>query len=675
MSRSNDPYLWLEALDDPAAESWVAEANRQSREVLEEDGRFAPLRSAILANLRDTRQIPYVSEHAGWLYNFHQDEQHPRGIYRRTTLEAYRRGEQQWQVVLDIDQLAEQDGVDWYLDGVSHYTLQPERCLLSLTPGGTDATVTREYDLELGNFVEGGFAFALGKNHIAWRDLDSVFVCPGWEGAELTRSGYPATVWLVHRGNAEPEHLLDLPPDSMMAAAWRFLSPEGGHFDIVEISDSFHERRHATVTTSGELVYLPLPGRCEVQCWLDGDLIIKLACDWQVADRCFAAGSLVAVSSDSLLAGDPLVDCLLEPSPRGSIEAVESSRSAILVNVLDNVQSRLLAFRRCEGTWSACRLPTPEQGVIEFVDQPWCSDVLYYVYSDFLTPSGLYRLDIGHSVPECLRSQPAAFDASPFEVHQWHATAADGTAIPYFIVLPREREAGVPLPTLLYGYGGFEVSMLPYYVDNFGPHWLEKGGAFVVANIRGGGEFGPAWHQAAQGVNREIAFEDFAAVARDLIERGVCDSRHLAIEGGSNGGLLVGACLVRYPGLFRAVICEVPLLDMLRYTALLAGASWIDEYGDPDNPAEREVLARYSPYHNVRDGVEYPAVLLTTSRLDDRVHPAHARKMAARLQEAGARVLFHETLEGGHGGNTGQEHTAEDLARVLVFLYRELMES
>ncbi|GGY09492.1 prolyl oligopeptidase family serine peptidase [Paludibacterium paludis] len=674
MTRTADPYQWLESLDGADARAWVGERNERARAALEGDARFPELKRAILANLRDTRQIPYVSEHDGWLYNFHQDETQPRGVYRRIRPASYREGRQDWHTVLDIDAIAHDEGADWYLEGVSHYTLEPELCLVSLTPGGSDATVTREYHLGEGRFVDDGFAFPLGKSHIAWQDRDTLLVCPGWEGAELTGAGYPATVWRARRGEA-PECLFQAPADSMMVAAWRFLCPERGHWDMLEVSDSFYARRHARIVDSGEPVFLPLPGRAEVLAWIDGDLIIKLAEHWQADGQRFAPGSLLAVEGEALREGRHRVQCLIAPDAHSSVESVETTRSAIVVNLLSNVQSRLVGFRRVEGRWQGFALPTPEHGVIEFVDQPWNSDALYYSYCDFLVPSGLYRLQIGDDAPQCLRSQPAAFDAAPFVCEQWHAVADDGTAIPYFIVMPRQREAGVPLPTLLYGYGGFEVPMLPYYVENFGPHWLEKGGAFVVANIRGGGEFGPAWHQAAQGVNKPVSFEDFAAVARDLAARGVTDARHLAIEGGSNGGLLVAASLVRHPELFRAVVCEVPLTDMLRYTRLLAGASWVDEYGDPDEAGDRAALAAYSPYHHVSDNAAgYPSVFLTTSAQDDRVHPAHARKMAARLEEAGADVLFFETRDGGHGGNAGQEATAADLARVLVFLYRTLFD-
>jgi len=672
MSAHNDPYAWLESLESADAISWVEGQNALTHSVLDADPRFAGLQREILETLRDTRQIPFFNQHRDWLYNFHQSEVQPRGVYRRTRLDDYRREEANWQVVLDIDRLAAEEQADWYLEGVSHYTLEPSICLLTLSRGGSDAALTREYDLEAQAFVADGFSFPYGKNHIAWRDRDSLFVCPAWQEEQCTRSGYPREAYLLRRGQdwSQAECLHRASADSMMVSAWRFLSCDGGSLDIIESADSFYSKTYYTVASDLRITPLPLPAHADVLAWIEGDLLFKLPQDWATQGQLFAAGSLLTLN---LARGE--LRCLLRPDARSSIESVECSRSLILVNLLQNVRSRLLAFQRQDDRWVRLELPTPDSGVIEFVDQPWDSDDLYYSFSDFLTPTGLYRMALPHGQPERLRAQPEAFDASRFVAEQWHARAPDGTEIPYFVVHAKDLEFDGQTPTLLYGYGGFEVAMLPYYMDNFGPQWLEKGGAFVVANIRGGGEFGPVWHQAAQGIRRTVSFDDFIAVAEDLIARGITSPKKLAIEGGSNGGLLVGAAMVRRPELFRAVVCEVPLLDMLRYTQLLAGASWIDEYGDPDNAEERPYLQAYSPYHQLRFGVAYPQALFTTSRHDDRVHPAHARKMVARLNELGHQPLFCETDSGGHSGNTGQEQTATDLARVLVYLYQRLFPS
>ncbi|OWY40861.1 peptidase S9 [Xenophilus sp. AP218F] len=677
MTATHDPHAWLESLDSPEAAAWVAEQNARAAAQLDADPRFAGLKADILAHLRDTRQIPFCSEHAGWLYNFHQDDAHPRGLYRRATLAAYRAGESDWQAVLDIDALAEADGKDWYLDGVSHCTVEPRRALVHLTLGGGDAVTVREYDIEARRWVDDGFRFPQGKSHVAWRTPDSAFACPGWKGAPLTRAGYPREVWLVERG-AGGEHgwtqLFVAPESAMMVAAWRFLDGDGSALDLIEASDSFYSKTYYLIDADLELRPLPLPPKAEIEAFLCGDLIVKLADDWRWRDRCYASGSLLAANVAGLLSGDAEPQCLQAPEPRLAVESVETTRGSVVVNLLDRVKSRLLAFDKQDGVWTARPLPVPEGGVIEFADQPWQSDILCYSFSDFLTPNGLYRLNVATGEQECLRRQPAAFDPSPYAAEQWQATAPDGESIPYFVIRRRDAPLDGSTPTLLYGYGGFEVPMLPYYIENFGPHWLEKGGAFALACIRGGGEFGPAWHQAAQGVKRQVSFDDFHAVAEDMQRRGLTRPPKLAIEGGSNGGLLVGACMTQRPELYGAVVCEVPLLDMLRYAELLAGASWIDEYGDPEDPAERAALAAYSPYHRLSAEARYPLALFTTSRSDDRVHPGHARKMAAKLQALGHAALFYETDGGGHAGNAGQEDTAAELARVLVYLYQRLMD-
>jgi len=673
---TQDPFLWLEDLDNPQAQQWVEAQNARTQARLDSDARFAPVKDAVLATLRDTRQIPFFTEYDGWLYNFHQDAAHPRGIYRRATLDRYRSADPAWEVVLDIDAIASAEQQDWYLDGVSHYTLTPKRCLVHLTRGGLDATVTREYDLARRQFVDGGFAFPEGKNHIIWRTEDEVFVCPAWAPEQLTRAGYAREVWIARRGEpwSAARRVLQLPEAAMMAIAWRFLGDGTRPLDIIEASDGFYSKSYHLINDDLSLSALPLPPRADIEGYLHGDFIVRLAEDWSWHAQTFQAGSLLAAPLAALQSGSGPLAVLFEPSARVSVAAVETTRRYVLVNLLDNVQSRVLGFERVGERWQPFALPTPEHGVIEFSDQPWQTDIVSYSFSDFLTPTGLYRLELPHGQPECLRTQPASFNAGPFLAEQRHAQAPDGTDIPYFLVRRRDLEPNGATPTLLYGYGGFEVPMLPYYVDNFGPHWLEQGGAFAVACIRGGGEFGPAWHQAAQGVHKPVSFSDFIAVAEHLIASGVTRPAKLAIEGGSNGGLLVAAAMTARPDLFGAVVCEVPLIDMLRYTELLAGASWIDEYGDPEDHSERAALAAYSPYLQVHADARYPLALFTTSARDDRVHPAHARKMVAKLHQHGHEALFFETDGGGHTGNTDQEQTAEELARVLVYLYQRLMD-
>ncbi|XZG70693.1 prolyl oligopeptidase family serine peptidase [Chitinibacteraceae bacterium HSL-7] len=673
----HDPYLFLEHNDTPETQAWVAAQNTATAAVLDADPRFETLVAETLATLRDTRQIHYFNEYGGWLYHFHQSADHVRGVYRRTTLASYRTAHPDWETVLDVDALARAEGADWYLDGVDHCTLAPERCLVTLSPGGTDATVCREYDIDARQFVDGGFHFPLGKSEINWRTTDSVFVCPAWDDDQLTDSGYPREALILERGQewSDATPLLALEPDAMMVSAWRFLDTDASALDIVEASLSFYQRAFFIVTADAETIQLKLPAHCELQAYSHGDLLVKFERDWRYRGTAIAAGSLVAIACDAKDGSLGRLQTLFEPNASQSYVMLEATLNGLVAIITDQVQSRILTWLRGDAGWQAVRNTLPEHGVIEFADQPWHSNTLTYNYSDFLTPAGLYRVELfADTAPDCLKQQPAAFDASRAKVLQCHATSPDGTRIPYFVVQPADAPLDGSTPTLLYGYGGFAVPMMPYYLDHFGRQWLEKGGAFVLANIRGGGEFGPAWHEAALREKRQTSFDDFIAVAESLIASGLTSPRRLGIEGGSNGGLLVGAVLTQRPALFNAVVCEVPLLDMLRYPKLLAGASWIEEYGDPEDERERAALLAYSPYHRASASPRYPRTLLTTSSADDRVHPAHARKMTAKLQALGQEALLFETTAGGHGGGTEQEHTARDLARVLVYLYQQLMD-
>ncbi|WP_410498232.1 prolyl oligopeptidase family serine peptidase [Chitinibacter sp. S2-10] len=697
---TQDDFLWLEKAT-PAVSDWVRAQNEYTQQQLDLDPRFAPLHDAILANMQDTRQIPLFSVHDDVLYNFHQDAAQPRGVYRATTLDEYTRAgthwQTQWKTVLDIDALAASEGYDWYLSGVDHCTLQPTRCLVNLNIGGSDACVIREYDLATQSFVAGGFEFPFGKSQVSWRDANSVFVCPAWDEDQITSAGYSREVVLLERGQAweDAASMIVLPEQILKVAAWRFLDvgldAAGGDgvvpFDLIEVAQDFYRRSYFYLNSQhggdAEPLHLPLPVRCVIEAYSHGDLIIRLDADWRYGEQDFAAGSLIALACDAASGELGRAQLLFAPdvSQTGfatqSVQMLEATLNGLLIVILDNVTSRVISMQWCDdgqgdgqsGHWQEIANPIRTGGVIEIVAQPWRSDTLYYLYSDFLTPASLYRHELGSiNPPQLLRAQPAAFDSTDLQVQQYHARSKDGTAVPYFIVC----DAGIDLdgntPVLMYGYGGFAVPLLPYYLDNLGEHWLRQGGAYVVANIRGGGEFGPAWHEAGRGKNRQNSFVDFIAIAENLIARGITRPAKLAIQGGSNGGLLVATCMVQRPELFGAVVCEVPILDMLRFDQLGAGASWIAEYGNPKKDAE--ILGVYSPYQNLKCATEqhYPRVLLTTSAEDDRVHPAHARKMAARLQELGHDALFFESQSGGHAGQTRQQHTAEELARVLVFL-------
>ena len=672
-----DPFDYLENHD--LAKDWITERNQSCRAELESDPRFESMRQAIKEFAQASQQIPYFSQHGEWLYHFCQSKSQPRGVYRRTSFESYCSAEAEWQLVFDLDVLAQQEEVDCYLAAISHCILAPERCLISLNITGSDASVCREYDVEAQQFVNDSFQFPLGKNQVHWRDINSVFVCPAWDESQLSQAGFSCEVWLFQRGQTWDDaiSIAVLPETILKTLAWRFLDGPSAHLDIVEVALSFYKKVYYCVDAQLGLHQIKLPLRCDVYAFTHGDLIGKLGMDWRYQEAQFASGSLLAIECNPQTGQLGRIQTLLVPTQVQTIQSLDATMSGLAVHVLDNVKSQIQTFVWQTNQWSRIANAMPITGAIEFVDQPWATETLYYNYSDFLQPAGLYRYDLlSTKEPELLRQQVAAFDGRDYEYQQCFAKSKDGTAIPYFMVCAKGMAQNAQTPTLLYGYGGFQVSMLPYYVDNLGPHWLAKGGAFVVANIRGGGEFGPAWHQAAQGMHRQRSFDDFLAVAEDLIARGVTSPRRLGIQGGSHGGLLVGACVTQRPDLFNAVVCEVPLLDMLRYTEFHAGASWIDEYGDPKQDDARAVLAAYSPYHHIKPATEqhYPKILLTTNRQDDRVHPAHARKMAAKWQALGHEVLFYESDKGGHRGNVGVSEMAADLARVLTFLHQQLMD-
>lgn len=683
----NDPYLWLEDSEQPKTQAWVVEQNARTRALLNSDPRYAPLLGQISANMQDQRQIPLFSVHAGYLYNFYQSAEQPRGVYRCCSLLQYCQPETQWQVLLDLDLLANAEQVDWCLAGVDHCTQQPNLCLLSLSIAGGDACVVREYNLAAQAFVPGGFEFPLSKSQISWRDPDSVFVCPAWDDDQITQAGYSREVVLYTRGQdwSDAASLMVLPEHIFKVAAWRFLDADAAPLDVIEVSLDFYRRSYFLLdhrlAGQAEPRHLALPTRCVVEAYSHGDLLIRLDSSWRYSyadvEQEFAAGSLIALACNPVTAQLGRAQLLFAPSVQHSVQMLEASLNGLFVLILDNVTSRVITFEFTEQRWCAIANHIPPSGVIEIVAQPWRSDELYFLQHDFLHPATLYRTQLaaGGGI-EALRAQPPAFDASALQLSQHFASSKDGTQVPYFLVSSINTKLDGNTPTLIYGYGGFAVPLLPYYLDNMGEHWLNQGGAYVVANTRGGGEFGPAWHEAARGVRRQNSFDDLIAIAEDLIARKLTRPAKLALQGGSNGGLLVASCMLQRPELFAAVVCEVPVLDMLRYPELGAGASWLAEYGDPNQAEIATALLAYSPYHQMQAAQlqRYPSILITTAANDDRVHPAHGRKAAAKLQDLGHQAYFYERQGGGHTGRNQPSDTAAELAQILVFLHQKLLD-
>jgi len=674
----DDPCLWLEDVQGERALAWVRERNAATRHVLEAWPGFEAARRELKAILDSRDRIPAFRRSGDWLYNFWQDERNPRGLWRRTTLAEYRTAEPDWQVLLDLDELGRREDVNWVWAGASCLGPGESRCLLRLSRGGADAHVLREFDLERKAFVRDGFELPEAKSETAWLDRDTLLVGTDFGPGSLTDSGYPRLIkrWTRSQPLADAVTLFEAQPGDVGAELRIDRTP--GHERVVvgRMLDFYHSR--LWLWRDGQLVAIPKPDDAQLDFWRDR-VLIELRSDWTVGGKTWPAGSLLVGDVHACLAGQPELQCLFTPSASRSLAGHSTTRDQVLLTVHDQVVGRAEAWRPEGAGWVGRTLEAPFPGTLslsalhdpQLADDP-LAEHYALTYTDFLTPDSLWLGNTASGTPERIKSRRSFFDTTGMRVEQHFARSKDGTRVPYFVVWPRQARADGCNPTLLYGYGGFEESLSPWYSAAFGTQWSSRGGVWVVANIRGGGEFGPRWHQAAVKAGRQASFDDFIAVAEDLIARGTTRPRHLGIEGGSNGGLLVGAVMVQRPELFNAVVCQVPLLDMRRYHLLLAGASWMAEYGNPDLPEEWEWIDRYSPYQNVRPGVEYPQPLFITSTRDDRVHPGHARKMAARMLAQGHEVLYHEAIEGGHGAAADNAQRADRQALEFAYLWRRL---
>jgi prolyl oligopeptidase len=670
--REEDPYRWLEEVTGPGALDWVRARNAETMAALAGGGRFEDLRAEIREVLDADDRIPAVAWRGGYLYNFWQDAAHPRGLWRRTTLAEYRRPRPDWEVLLDVDALAAAESENWVWHGATTLRAGGYRlALVELSRGGADASVVREFDVQERRFVPAGFQLPEAKSDVGWIDADQVYVGTDSGPGSLTESGYPRVVRQWRRGTAlaEAVTVYEGQPEDVSVGAYHD-PDEGFERDFVIRSTDFFHSEWYLRTPAGELDRLAVPEDASVDVQREW-LLVELRSPWSVAGRTYPAGALLAARFDSFLAGDRELTVLFEPDAHTSLAYHAWTRNYLILSLLRDVRSELVVLTPAGGAWPSAALPgVPPLAQSDIVGtDPYDSDEYLLMSSGFTEPETLRRGRIGGE-PETLKHAPAFFDATGLSVRQFFATSADGTEVPYFVTGPADD----PLsgPTLLTGYGGFEVSLTPSYDGVIGRGWLARGGTYVVANLRGGGEYGPQWHLSATKEHRHRVYEDFAAVAADLVSRGITTAGQLGIEGASNGGLLMGVMLTRYPQLFGAIVSQVPLLDMARYHELLAGASWMAEYGDPRERAQWQYLRPFSPYHNVSAGQPYPPVLLITSTRDDRVHPGHARKMTARLLETGHDVTYYENIEGGHGAAADNEQRALKWALVLEFLWREL---
>lgn len=674
VANAPDPYLWLEEVEGEEALNWVKGRNELSQVRFEGDARFTALKESSLSVYNATDKIAYAALDGDTVHNFWQDADNVRGVWRKTTLASYKSENPEWQTVLDIDALAEAEGENWVYKGRECMPAPSTRCLINLSRGGGDAVVMREFDKASGQFVEGGFVTPESKQSSTWLDEDTLLIGTDFGEGTMNESGYARQVRIWKRGTelmgSEMIHNGD--PEIVFNQGFSSHRHDGNYAGVIVGPDFFTQVIYMLI--DGKLTKLDVPLGIEMQGFFADQMIIMMRKDWMVAEQVIAkAGSLVAVKVADLLSGNPAnsLNVIYAPDEKSSIKQVSIGRDRIFLSRLIDVTGQLMAAAPSGGGWSLGKLDMPANGTVSITSVDDESDSLFVDYANFLQPSTLYHIN-GKSHPEAIKALPARFDASGMTVEQKFTTSLDGTMVPYFVIRAKDTKMDASTPTVLYGYGGFEISMTPGYLNGFSQLWLENGGAYAVANIRGGGEYGPSWHQSVLKEKRQGAYDDFIAVAEDLISSKLTSADKLGIRGGSNGGLLMGAMFTQRPDLFKAVICAVPLLDMMRYHKLLAGASWVGEYGDPDIPAERDYILNYSPYQHMRSDVSYPEIFFYTSTKDDRVHPGHARKMTAKMLDMGHPVIYYENTEGGHSAAANLKQRAYTDALQAVYMLQKL---
>ncbi len=676
-----DAHLWLEEVEGEEALSWVRSQNERTLTALQAEPEYATIEAAALEVLTADDRIPYGTIRDGWVYNFWQDEANVRGLWRRTPLDSYRTDEPEWETILDVDALAEAEDANWVFKGANVFrppSGPAHRALLSLSDGGKDAIVQREFDIETRAFVNDGFVTPEAKQGASWVDDDTVLIGTDWgdeTAPTVTESGYPFVIKRWSRGTplVEATEVLRGTPTDVGVFPFTIELDDGSLLAGAAQADTFFTSTYWIFADDGA-VRLPIPPKSTPNGISHGRLLLALEEDWAPTGDAFLTGDLVAFDMTEFLDTHelPPVELVFRPSPTQAVGGIAVAAGGTLLSISDNVIGRVLRLEPSDSGWSTTPIELPGTGDVGIASADLREDLVLLNYEDFLTPASLLALDSTTGEIESLKTAPPRFDTEGLIVEQRHATSTDGTEIPHFVVRRADVELDGTTPTLLYGYGGFQVPLNPSYSGNIGRNWLEHGGAFVMANIRGGGEFGPAWHQAGLKTDRQRIYDDFIAVAESLVESGLTSPAHLGIMGGSNGGLLMGVMLNQRPDLWNAVVVQVPLLDMLRYHLLLAGASWVDEYGSPEDPEERAFLETISPYHNFDATLPYPTPLFVTSTKDDRVHPGHARKLAKRFEEAGLDFWYYENIDGGHSAAANQTEAAKRTALEFTYLRQQL---
>ncbi len=671
--KNDDPFLWLEEVEGEKQLEWVNAHNEKTLNYITNITGYQERYDFGYKVLTSDEKLSYPEMHGDYIYNFWQDEKNSRGIWRRISFSDYLKKNKTWEILIDIDKLCETEETNWAFKNTYYIHGNNDLCAVELSIGGSDAAVIREFDLRKKEFVEDGFIVDEAKSSFRWIDENTVYVATDFGEGSLTNSGYPRSVkkWKRNTQLSEAETVLEVPKEDM--AAW---------MGILHTSDKRHELLFHTKDFYNQTVFyvlkdtlikLNLPENFEFEIFED-KFIVQPLVDWQFGENLIKKGTLVSMDLESFLNQETQFQLMLENKPGISVEEIWCTNNCILINTINNIIGELLRFKYTEGQWKSEVVHLPENGLIEIVDADRNKAAYFVTFESPLQPTSLYVDKGDGSIPLKLMNLPDYFNTKNIVVKQHWVKSKDGTEIPYFIMHKKDMEYNCNNPVIQYGYGGFQISEKPYYSGSRGKFWLENGGVFVSANIRGGGEFGPDWHLAAIKENKQKSYDDFIDVTEDLINRNITSPEKIGIYGGSNGGLMVGAVMVQRPDLYKAIACFVPLLDMKRYSQLLAGNSWVAEYGDPEIPEEWEYIRKYSPYQNVKAGIKYPEVLFLTSTRDDRVHPGHARKMTATMEEMGYQVYLFENTEGGHGASYTPDHIARTTAMYYSFFYNQLME-
>ncbi|MBO6728813.1 MAG: S9 family peptidase [Maricaulis sp.] len=676
---SNDPRVWLEEVEGEEAMAWVEGQNERTYERLQGDALYETLFNEALSIYESTDRIPYGSFYAGYVWNFWQDSENTHGLWRRTSLESYLSDDPDWDVILDLDALSEAEGRNWVWRGSNCLTPDYDRCILTLSDGGSDAAVRREFLISERAFVEDGFITPESKGGIDWIDENTVMIGLAIGEEDSTDSGYASVAYRWERGTPYESATEIIRGDRTDVAMWGFRmeDSDGTAYMMMSQAVTFYDTVYWHLPDGGEPMQMPLPAKSSLRALYQDQLVFTVEEDWTPVEggTTYAQGSVLSFSMSEFAANGelPQVFTVYMPRERQSVGSIQSTRSALLMAIDENVVGGIEAFSFAGDEWTSESVPVPENLTLSISSADSGEDIFFFNAEGFLTPDTLYMGNVADMTVNPIKSIPERFNAEGLIVEQLESTSADGTRIPYFVVRHEDTVMDGSTPTLLYAYGGFEVSIRPSYSGSRGRLWLERGGAYVVANIRGGGEFGPSWHQAGLKMDRQRIYDDLISVAEDMHTRGLTSPRRTAVYGGSNGGLLTGVMYTQRPDLWNAVVSAVPLLDMLRFHTLLAGASWMGEYGNPEDPDEGGFLRSISPYHNVDANGDYPEIYIYTSTKDDRVHPGHARKMAHLLEELGHEYLYYENTEGGHAAAADLSEYARRDAMLYTFLMQNLM--